>query len=315
MAKNIYLNFQNKEQLVKIGKALSSPVRIEMLRILRSRQMMSIADIARTMRIPASSAAMHIKNLKEAKLIWIVEQPGTRGLIKLCGCDADRVQIRLSEISEDVSNVISQEMPIGLYTDCQITKTCGIADENGNNIGEEDSAGAYYLPERMNAQILWSSSGYVEYKFNNALYSLNQKIVPTGISVSAELCSEASGYRMDWKSDITLWINGVDCGTFTSPSDFGDRRGRNNPAAWMFGRTQYGLLTAWEVREDGNYINGTRISGLRTENLHLLDRPEVTVRIGIKENAVYSGGFNLFGKKFGDYSQDIVLVMSYRMKN
>ena len=37
----------------------------------------------------------------------------------------------------------------------------------------------------------------------------------------------------------------------------------------------------------------------------------ITVRIGNKPDAVYIGGFNLFGKNFGDYNQDIVLNIEY----
>jgi predicted transcriptional regulator len=38
----------------------------------------------------------------------------------------------------------------------------------------------------------------------------------------------------------------------------------------------------------------------------------IPVRIGIKEGAANSGGINLFGSKFGNYPQDIVLRQHYR---
>ncbi len=37
----------------------------------------------------------------------------------------------------------------------------------------------------------------------------------------------------------------------------------------------------------------------------------IRVRFGIKDNAKHVGGFNLFGKEFGDYKQDIVMGLSY----
>ena len=40
------------------------------------------------------------------------------------------------------------------------------------------------------------------------------------------------------------------------------------------------------------------------------DRP-IVLKIGNKEDAQYVGGFNLFGKKFGDYPQDLVMSLEY----
>ena len=37
----------------------------------------------------------------------------------------------------------------------------------------------------------------------------------------------------------------------------------------------------------------------------------IDVRIGNKEDARYIGGFNLFGKSFGNYEQDIVMSVEY----
>jgi predicted transcriptional regulator len=38
----------------------------------------------------------------------------------------------------------------------------------------------------------------------------------------------------------------------------------------------------------------------------------IPVRIGIKENASNIGGINLFGSKFGNYPQDIVLRQHFK---
>lgn len=94
------------------------------------------------------------------------------------------------------------------------------------------------------AQILWGSCGYVEYRFPNRLPK-NKTL--QSISFTVEICSEAANYRENWKSEITLWINEIECGTFLSPGDFGARRGRYTPKIWASGSTQYGLLTCWSV--------------------------------------------------------------------
>jgi predicted transcriptional regulator len=37
----------------------------------------------------------------------------------------------------------------------------------------------------------------------------------------------------------------------------------------------------------------------------------LSIKIGNKKDAKNMGGFNLFGKKFGDYEQDLVLTLVY----
>ncbi len=309
MAKNVYLNLGKPEELTAVGRALSVPIRAQILAIIAKEQL-SIADIARELKIPASSCASHIKALQEANLVRIEQIPGTRGSIKICSRNVDRIDIRLVEPAENVDNVISVEMPVGAYTDVSVYETCGLADEYGL-ISMDDREENFYLPEHINAKILWTSKGYIEYSFPNQIFSLPFKAKLNRISISAEMCSEAPGFNPDWKSDITLWINEVDCGTWTCDGDYGERRGINNPDYWPLGRTQYGQLTNWEVTRDGAYINQKKIGDLTIDELGIMDSHRIRVRFGIKDNAKHVGGFNLFGKEFGDYKQDIVMGLSY----
>ena len=43
------------------------------------------------------------------------------------------------------------------------------------------------------------------------------------------------------------------------------------------------------------------------DRLHLTEKPYITLRIGIKEDAGQQGGLNLFGEQFGDYNQAIMM--------
>ena len=96
------------------------------------------------------------------------------------------------------------------------------------------------------------------------------------------------------------------------PGDFGSRRGRLTPEFWAGnGATQYGLLTTWEVREDGAYINETKVNKISIDKLNIMEKSYIDVRIGNREDAKYMGGFNIFGKGFGDFNQDIILTMDY----
>ena len=306
MSKILELDLDNQEKVCDIGKALSSPVRLEIIKLLYY-ESLNIAEIAQRLNIAASSAALHIRILEKASLINTENQPGTRGTMRLCSRKCDAFNLRLNGVSRDINEIASVSMPIGAFTDCRIIPTCGYADREGNMISEDKSNG-FFSPDRINAQILWSSGGYVEYKFPN--------IIPKGarpkrISISIELCSEAPNYREDWCSDISLWINGCNCGAWRSPGDFGGRRGRLNPPLWPSGASQYGLLTTWEVRGDGSYINEKKIMSIDIEQLMLLDSDYIKVRIGNDDDAELMGGFNIFGEAFGDYAQDIILSVEY----
>ncbi len=307
MAKLLNLDIDNADAIYDVGKALSSPIRIEILKLLYDESLI-IGEIAKKLSIPASSAAMHLKILEKANLIRMEEQPGTRGSTKLCNRKSDYINIRLVNTNSEIQKNTSIEMPVGAYTDCHVLPTCGLVNEDGI-IGAEDNEGMFYHPERIKAKLLWTSGGYVEYRFANIL---PKKSEPKRLKLSMELCSEAPNYREDWKSDITVWFNGVDCGTWTSPGDYGARRGRLNPEFWATrGTTQYGILTTWEVVEDGTYINGIKVLEIGIHDLKIMDNHFIDVRIGNKEDAQYIGGFNLFGKGFGDFDQDIILSMEY----
>ena len=306
MAKLREFDINETDELCNLGKALSSPVRLEILGLLYD-QSMIIGEIAKKLDIPASSAAFHLKLLEQAGLVRMEEQPGTRGSTKLCTIKVDHIAIDMVKKNTDIDEIFSAEMPVGAYSSCQVTPTCGLCGPAGV-IGNEDAEYCFYYPERMDAGILWTASGFVEYKFANGV---PKKRRAKSVSVSMEICSEAPGYREDWKSDITVWINGMDCGTWTCPGDFGGRRGRLTPSFWTNGSTQYGIQTIWAVRKDGTYMNEKKVSDVTVEQLCLWEKSYVSVKIGNKPDTKYVGGFNLFGKGFGDYNQDIILTVEY----
>lgn len=307
MAKFENFNIEDITKLCNVGRALSSPTRLEILQLLYGNGMI-IGEIAKTMKIPASSAALHLKILEEAGLVRIEELPGTRGRMKLCNRKTDHIIIDLVKKDRNVNEVFSMEMPVGAYSSFDVTPTCGLCTKE-EIIGNEDVKYFFYTPERFNAGMLWTSSGYVEYQFANGVPTSKKA---KNLSVSLELCSEAPGYREDWKSDITMWINGKDCGTFRCPGDFGKRRGRLTPSCVVNGSSQYGLQTVWEICEKGSFINDELAGSTTIGELEVEKSPCITVRIGNKADAVYVGGFNLFGKNFGDYNQDIILKVEYQ---
>ncbi len=300
----LQINLDDKEKLNLIGKAFSSDVRIDILRLL-SEKSFNVNEIAEKLNIPASSAAMHVKSLEEAGLIKCDLVPAVRGSMKLCSKAVNGVEIVTeSAIGADSVEIIN--MPIGAFVNYSVNPTCGLAGDKGP-IGQEDEPGSFYHQDRGNAKLLWfGSTGFMEYRFPN--YSFKDKEVKR-IEISLEVCSEDHEFNMNYPSDISLWVNGKKAGTWTCPSDFGGRRGMWNPGWWPDKNTQYGKLKTWSIREEGCFLDGERVSDLTLKDFGITEESFVSVKIGVAEDAKNSGGMNLFGEGFGDYAQGIRMAI------
>ncbi len=200
-------------------------------------------------------------------------------------------------------------MPVGMYSMAVPQPQCGLANRE-KMIGFLDIPQSFLDPARATAEIIWMSGGFVEYVFPCTL--------PTSVSLQRlefimEVCSEAPNYDHDWPSDITVWINGIEVGTWTCPGDFGAKRGILNPSWWIDHMSQYGMLKIWSLDEEGSYIDGTPAEPITLRDTLVKPGEPITIRIGNKPDADHVGGFNIFGKGFGNYAQDLVLRLHYLM--
>jgi len=307
---NLHLgNSEHHERICKIGKAISIPARLEILDILKNTPR-SLQEISSILNIPLSSVALHVKHLEEAGLIVTENQSGTHGSMRVCLCCFNTFSLTLFNAgANSINKTVSIEMPLGNYFDCKVTPTCGIADENGA-IGAYDSENTFYSPLRTQAQLIWFSKGYLEYRFPNIL---NSFLEVDEISFSMEICSEATGFLENWPSDITISINGIEIGTYTSPGDFGIRRGKLTPEVWANGSTQYGLLKTFSVKNTGSFIDGYKLNPTVTlKDLKLSEHSHISLKIEVKDTAIHVGGINIFGPKFGDYPQGIIMHITYQ---
>lgn len=298
------LNLNQTERLTAVGKALSSELRIQLLKLLEGNSY-NVNEIAELLQIPASSAAMHVKVLEEAGLIETELKAAVRGSMKMCRKSVQSIFIDLQK--EEEEKVERIHMPIGNFVDYHVEPTCGIISQEGY-IDIEDEPAIFYNPRRIEAKLIWLGNGYLEYRFPNATLKKN---VLKGLKVSAELCSEDHEYNLNWPSDITLWINELEVGTWFCPSDFGGRRGKLNPPWWPDQNTQYGMLKTWSIDEKGGYLDGEQTTARTLEEFKLEENDYISVKIGIKEDAKHKGGINLFGDGFGDYPQNIVMKLIY----
>jgi len=298
---------RNLQKLEAVTKALGSEPRLGILRFL-STHTSTVLEIAEALELPQSTATLHINILEKAGLIETDLRPATRGLQKVCARVFDRIVIQLPAEYEPEETTVEVSMPIGAYVNVNLVPTCGLAGALGI-IGHLDDPSAFYEPDRIYTQLLWFRRGFVEYQFPNRL---PPGVALDDIEVSFEVCSEAPLHHDNWPSDITVWIGGVEIGTWTSPADFGGERGALTPSWWDSQNSQYGLLKVWKVTSHGSFVDGVQVSNVALKDLSFKPGKPIPVRIGIKEDAINVGGMNLFGSKFGNYPQDIVLRQHFK---
>jgi len=304
--KHMELDLTDPNKLQIVARALSSDLRLKILELLNERSM-NVIELAQKLEVPVSTVSNSIVILEEADLIRTERQTGVRGVMKLCSRKKDNITIRLVMPNGHEIQSHYQVMPIGHYTDISVTPVCGLLSDT-RSIGEQDDVASFYDQMRYDAQLLWFQQGYVVYRFSNRILKDGQLKC---IEISFEACSEAPNYRMDWPSDISVFLNGVEIGTWLCPGDFGGRQGKFSPLWWNQSSTQYGILKRWRVDETGAYLDDLRISDVTISDLNIMENPFIRLSIAVKEDAVHQGGINLFGEKFGDYNQAIVMRLDY----
>ncbi len=283
--------------------ALSSVERLAILNLL-SAEDKTVSEIAKLRHLSVSTALFHLKILKKAGLIDIILMPGRHGMVQLCHVVQTVLHI-VNYPKQEVSDVECRtvDIPVGMYTACEMEFVAGFCTSTEQIMFDD---GNFFDNRRAEAMLIWGSGGYVEYTVNN----LHLDIPPKKFDITFEICSEIIGYRNGWKSDITVWLCDQELGTFTSPSDFGGRRGRLNPIWWPDTSTQYGELIQVLVTKEGVYLGNEFLPNSPTIQDFAAKRI-FTLRIGNKSDAKNKGGFNLFGEAFGDYPQNIRFSILY----
>ena len=308
MSENIghhaFLSIDHPSELELVAHALSSPARLEVLRLLSRNSLVSVSDIAKTLNMPLSTASMAVSMLEGANLIATETRPGSHGLIKLCWIRTTQIHIVLSPQRNVDGKCIILKMPIGGYSSAEsIRPTCGLLSEYGE-LGLKDSPALFYSTERFSAQLLWFHSGFLEYRFSAP--GLDPETIDW-LELSFEACSEAPMYKSPWESDISVLINQRPLGIWTSPCDCGGRHGAITPEWWADSNTQFGFMKTWHIDRQGTYLDQNIIGRVTLRDLGLQQDQFIAVRIGISPDAVHVGGLNLFGEKFGDYAQGLTM--------
>jgi len=286
---------------VAFFEALASPVRLEIIHLLAEEDM-NIKQLAEKIGISSSIIIKHVQKLVDAGLVTtrMVKRNGT--VSKMCTLVFAEYRVMLDYYRRrGLPKVTTYSIPVGSYCLIEGTPTCGLATERGV-IGSRDDPQVFWETERFNAHLLWFTQGYVEYRFPNYLSS-QQKVLE--VEISFEIASEAPDYAEDWPSDITFYFNDTRLFTWTSPGDFGVKRGRLTPEWWS--SNQYGLLKTVHITRDGVYMDDQKVSDVTVDTLVKYDQLYWSIRFEVARDAKNVGGLTLFGKKFGNHEQDIVV--------
>ncbi len=302
------LYIKNIEDGEAIFRALASPLRIRIIKLLLESREMNMGELAAALGITNGALTSHIRKLEESGIVTILTESAGHGNQKVCRMNVDKILIDVIPRDEvSASNSYSIDIPVGDYFQYRVCPTCGLSTAR-NLIGTVDDPRYFAHPDHVDAQILWLARGHVDYRIPN--------LVPAGhridqITMSFEIGSEAPGVNSNWPSDISFVLNGVKLGTWTSPGDFGDVHGMFTPSWWFPNWNQYGTLKMLEINRQGTFMDGLKISEVTTSQLNLDFQSDMQFRFQALESGGHAGGITLFGKGFGNYNQDIKVRVYY----
>lgn len=292
---------------LNLFKALGSETRIEIINLLTKYDSLNLNDIAEKLNLTNGAVTTHIKKLEENGLIDITTTVGKHGIQKMCYLNEDSINVELR--SKEPEHSYEYEIRVGHYCDYFAEPTCGLATKD-SIIGEFDDPRYFADPEHINADIVWLTKGFLEYRIPNYLKKSEEF---KELQFIFELSSEAPGYNDNWPSDIYFYINNIELGYWTSPGDFGEVRGKNSPDWWPGHLNQYGIAKLLRINNEGTFIDGCRISDITISDLHLNKKAAIKLKLAVSEKQ-NSGGLTLYGKNFGNFNHDIIARVLYDIK-
>ena len=290
---------------IQLFKCLASETRLKMIQLMAERPR-NISEMANELHVSPGIITRHIDDMEQCNLVKTEVISGQRGAQKLCALCIDDLSLVFREAFNGRDSGRQLSIPVGQYSAYDVTATCGLCSTSWI-IGMQDDPRYFSTPERINAGLIWFTSGWVEYTIPCFMFA--QKPVKS-ISISMEICSEAPDYNDDFPSDIYFFFNGKKIGYWTSPGDFGTKRGYYTPSWWVDG-CQYGMLKTIKITEKGVMIDGDTVSSLTLKNILGDGKKDLIMRIESPADAKNPGGVTIHGKGFGNYDRDIEVEIEF----
>jgi len=287
--------------------ALASTTRLHIIELLMQRRL-NITEIASELELSATVIAKHISIMEKAGVVRCESIAGKHGIQKVCSLIHSGMALNFRK-QRKLDNVSVFAIPIGHYVDWKVAPTCGLSTLD-SIIGYTDDPRYFADPRRVDARLIWVGHGYLEYRIPNYL---SDHSAIQDIRIQLEICSEAPGFDPFWPSDIYFAVNNVYLGFWTSPGDFGDKPGLFSPEWYSDGNSsEYGQLKTIKITRNGSFIDGEKISDITLDDLCIAPGEPIRFRIESPQECKNPRGFNLFGKGFGNYDQDInVTITTY----
>lgn len=300
--------FENLDDSLPFFKAMSSTIRIQILKILASEKEINLNELARRIGVTNGAITPHIRLLEETGIIDTKTMVAKHGTQKICSLRVEKYVIHIGHVEREYNqNSFSVELPPGHYVDYDVTPTCGIATAE-RIIGVYDMPIYFSDTEHFQAQIVWFTTGFVEYEIPNYL---PEQATLKEILFQAELGSEAVAFNNDYKSDIHFYINGLFIGIWQSPGDFGGVKGFYNPDWWVPSMNQYGILMEFRVNKEGTFIEGNKYSDLTVDQLNIRPGSRIRMRLAVPEGLPDSRGLTIYGRGFGNYNSGMMIRLNY----
>jgi predicted transcriptional regulator len=300
--------FEDLDDSLLFFKALSSNVRIQILKQLNQEKELNINELANRIGITNGAMTSHIRLLEEAGIINTRSVVAKHGMQKLCSLRVEKYVIHIGHIGREYNqNSYSVEIAPGQYVDYDVTPTCGIATTE-RIIGVYDTPIYFSDTEHFQAQIVWFTTGFVEYEIPN--YLPEQADIKE-ILFQAELGSEAASYNNDYKSDIHFYINDRFICIWQSPGDFGGVKGFYNPDWWAPSMNQYGTLMEFCINKEGTFIEGKKYSDTTVDQLNISPGSRIRLRLSVPDGLPDSRGLTIFGRGFGNYNSGMIVRINY----
>lgn len=290
---------------INVFKALSNSTRIDIINLL-AEGTKNITEISTELDISKAMVTRHIKQLEEVGVIHSEVIPAKSGTQKVCSLKIEKIEVNFPQKLYPDYKVREIEIPVGHYTDYYVKSTCGLASKT-EFIGEVDNPKYFMDRNRMDAELLWFTQGFVEYKIPNIM---EKEDTIEMIEISLEIASEFPVSNDNWPSDISFHLNDSLLGTWTSPGNYSDTEGINNPSWWPRKNSQYGLLKNIRVFNNETLMDSEKLSSTKLDDIKL-NNSLFSLKISVDQNAENVGGLTLFGKEFGNHAQNIHFKIYY----
>ena len=151
------MNIDISEKWLPVYEALDSTVRIKIINLL-SESPLNVKEIASKLELSSAIITMHINKLEKAGIVKGERTRSKGGVQKICSLIVDGIMIDFPKRTQERVKNHEYIVPIGHYTDFEVTPTCGLATPE-KVIGYFDDARYFLDPQRVDAKILWFTQG------------------------------------------------------------------------------------------------------------------------------------------------------------